>query len=935
MRNRKFFVVWVLLALLLSLATACTKSDEKPTKTPAKPAATATQAPDETAAPQKTPETQATEALPTAELPPPTYDVARYGYLEALDPSGQEVLFWYPYTGVREELLLAMIDEFNRANEWGITVVGETWGNYDAVQQKIAEGIPTQALPSLAVAAPYHAATYATQEVLVALEPYLESPRWGYTQDEWGDFFPGALAADVLPQFKARYGWPHYRTMDVLYYNTDWLLELGYAGPPESWEQFEEIACKAIKKSFSKAVGKARGLGFVYVADATRFADFVISRGGAILKSDGAGYTFNAQAGVETLTFWQRLTTQGCATPAAEVTGDQADFAAGRALFTLSPVTWLPSYAKAVNEGARFAWGISTLPTAGTGPRVNISGNSQVIFANAPEEQLATWLFLRWLSAPEQQAQWASSTGFFPTRRSAVAMMSDTMAENPLYLTASNFMTLEAGVEAPVGGYDECRGVIATMLTNVLGGADIETELSDALNLCNEALWAAAPAEFTSAAAKPTPVPKPLPIITYSKALYGELDDLDPSGQEISYWHPYTDTRSALLQEMVEEFNRTNIWGITVIAETQGGDAAMKQAINAALAERRWPSLAMTYPDEAAVYAGQKALLAVEPYFYSRRWGYNQTELADFFPAALEAGYLPQFQARYGWSLSTAMDVLYYNQDWLKAMGFTEPPQTWEAFGVMACRTMTQPFSGAVDKSKAIGYAYAMDMAHFTGLVFGHGSDILKPDGKGYAFGGAEGTLALTLWHTLTVQGCATQTTAMHSDRSDFASGRALFTVGSTTELSDYAKAVSGGAQFAWNVSPLPHTTPTPRMNFSGALQSIFVSTPEEQLAAWLFLRWMSEPEQQARWADATGDFPVRQSARKLLPDLLRQNPAYAQAFDFMALDYGIAAPVTGYDQCRDAILAMLPQVLKGANIKTQLQTTVRACDRHLANTAP
>jgi hypothetical protein len=150
-------------------------------------------------------------------LPAPTYNVALYGNLEALDPSGQEVLFWYPYTGVREELLLTMIDEFNRDNEWGITVIGETWGNYDAVQQKITEGIPAQALPSLAVAYPYHAATYAAQDALVVLEPYLKSPRWGYTPEEWVDFFPGALAADVLPQFKARYGWPTYRTVDVLY----------------------------------------------------------------------------------------------------------------------------------------------------------------------------------------------------------------------------------------------------------------------------------------------------------------------------------------------------------------------------------------------------------------------------------------------------------------------------------------------------------------------------------------------------------------------------------------------------------------------------------------------------------------------------------------------------------------------------------------------
>jgi ABC-type glycerol-3-phosphate transport system substrate-binding protein len=81
---------------------------------------------------------------------------------------------------------------------------------------------------------------------------------------------------------------------------------------------------------------------------------------------------------------------------------------------------------------------------------------------------LATWLFLRWLAEPVQQAKWAGATGYFPTRRSAIALMNDYLAENPLYLAASNFMTLDSGVEASVGGYDACRTVIATLLANVL-----------------------------------------------------------------------------------------------------------------------------------------------------------------------------------------------------------------------------------------------------------------------------------------------------------------------------------------------------------------------------------------------------------------------------------------------------------------------------------
>lgn len=934
MKNRKVLIVCILLALLLSLATACKKSDEKPPQTPKTTTEAATPAPGETTTPESTPDAQTPKTPPATLTPPPPYDVARYGYLETLDPGGQEVLFWHPYTGAREELMLTLIDEFNRANEWGITVVGETWGSYDAVQQQLAAGMAAQTLPSLAVASPDHAAGYAAQDALVALEPYLESPRWGYSAEEWADFFPGALAADVLPHFGARYGWPHYRTLDVLYYNADWLAELGYTGPPETWEQFEEMACKAVKKSFSKAVGRAKGLGYVYVADAPHFADFVISRGGSMLKADGTAYTFNAQAGADALTFWQSLATQGCAAPAAEPYDDQAAFGAGRALFTLSPVTWLPYYRQAVDEGAQFAWGVSTLPAGEGRPRVHISGASQVIFARAPEEQLATWLFLRWLSEPAQQATWAGATGFFPTRRSASGLMMPYMQENPLYLAAFDFMTLDSGGEAAVGGYDECRGVIAGLLANVLGGADVALELTAAVNQCNDALWAAAPADFVRAAAKPTPAPQPLPPVVYDPALYGDVERLDPSGQAITCWHPYTGAVDALLQELATEFTAANEWGITVSAASQGGDADLQEAINASLAEQRWPSLAWARPGDMAAYVGQEMLIALEPYIHSRRWGYTQDALADFFPAALDTNTPAQFEAHYGWALSKSMDVLYYNADWLAEMGFDGPPQTWEAFSIMARRAMTQPFTGAAQGDRA-GFVYTADMTHFTALVLGHGGDILKPDGSGYAFGGTEGVLALTLWHTLTVQGCATETAALNGDRAAFGEGRALFTVGSTADLGRYEEAVAGGAQFAWGVSPLPHSMPKPRVNVSGASQAVFVSAPEEQLAAWLFLRWLSEPAQQARWAAATGEFPIRQSARPAMGDYLKQHPVYAQAFELLALDYSSAAQAPGYEPCRAAVEAMLPKVLGGASPRNQLLPVVRACDGYLAKAKP
>jgi multiple sugar transport system substrate-binding protein len=55
-------------------------------------------------------------------------------------------------------------------------------------------------------------------------------------------------------------------------------------------------------------------------------------------------------------------------------------------------------------------------------------------------------------------------------------------------------------------------------------------------------------------------------------------------------------------------------------------------------------------------------------------------------------------------------------------------------------------------------------------------------------------------------------------------------------------------------------------------------STPERQTAAWLLLKWLVSPPNQARWAIASGYAPVRPSALELMQDALKSNPQWAAA---------------------------------------------------------
>src|SRR5690606_30225586 len=70
------------------------------------------------------------------------------GELAGVDPSGQTVVWWHNHSGVREEGLLEIIEQFNSENECGITVEGQNQGSYGDIRDKVNAGIAAGEIPA-------------------------------------------------------------------------------------------------------------------------------------------------------------------------------------------------------------------------------------------------------------------------------------------------------------------------------------------------------------------------------------------------------------------------------------------------------------------------------------------------------------------------------------------------------------------------------------------------------------------------------------------------------------------------------------------------------------------------------------------------------------------------------------------------------------------
>ena len=185
-------------------------------------------------------------------------------------------------------------------------------------------------------------------------------------------------------------------------------------------------------------------------------------------------------------------------------------------------------------------------------------------------------------------------------------------------------------------------------------------------------------------------------------------------------------------------------------------------------------------------------------------------------------------------------------------------------------------------------------MAAWT-LAFG--GDILDESGTAYAYNNPSTVEAMTFLKGMLDEGCAYLFTEGYPNP-EFAARRAIFTQGSSSGMSFYQGDVAtvaeeaGAEQDAWVLRAIPHTTPDPVINVYGGDIMITANSPEQELAAWLFTKWFTQPEQQARWDTITGYFPTRAGTVPHLTDYIAESDFGAQYQEAMGfLPYGAFEP--------------------------------------------
>jgi multiple sugar transport system substrate-binding protein len=98
---------------------------------------------------------------------------------------------------------------------------------------------------------------------------------------------------------------------------------------------------------------------------------------------------------------------------------------------------------------------------------------------------------------------------------------------------------------------------------------------------------------------------------------------------------------------------------------------------------------------------------------------------------------------------------------------------------------------------------------------------------------------------------------------SQFAEGEFAMFITGPWNVGEMRRRLPAAMQSKWATAPMPAPdgTPYPGLSLAGGSSLVIFKNSERKAAAWKFIEFLSQPERQARFYEASGDLPARKSA--------------------------------------------------------------------------
>jgi multiple sugar transport system substrate-binding protein len=314
---------------------------------------------------------------------------------------------------------------------------------------------------------------------------------------------------------------------------------------------------------------------------------------------------------------------------------------------------------------------------------------------------------------------------------------------------------------------------------------------------------------------------------------------------------------------LIIEFNSTHP-GIEVIPVSMGNYGALCQKILASVMADDTPVIAQAYETWTSQLIRGNALVPLDSLMeldsddITDRWN------NDFFPVFQRNN---TFDGRiYSFPFNKSMQALYYNVELMESLEL-QPPRTWDEYRrVLLALTVDGNNDGdLLDDCDRWGTAFTPSVGMFENLLLQAGGSLLSSDSSRTAFASEEGIAALQLLIDLIYTDGSARISSGYTHQNDFVDGTVGIIQGSTVSLAFIEQSMermeeSGERVFSLGIAPLPAGREQ-AVIIAGTNVILFRSDPVQVEAGWEFIKWFTEPAQQARWSAASGYVPATRSS--------------------------------------------------------------------------
>ncbi len=328
-------------------------------------------------------------------------------------------------------------------------------------------------------------------------------------------------------------------------------------------------------------------------------------------------------------------------------------------------------------------------------------------------------------------------------------------------------------------------------------------------------------------------------------------------GRKVIFWHPWTGPREKLIKQMALEFNLSNSYQIQVEPHSLGGIPELLDGLVANPSE--YPDLVVLSPELiSSANDLPKPFIDLKEYDQQPDIQFQLAEPDDFQNGLLDA--VSSDGHMYGIPASVDTSMLVYNKSWAMQLGFSNTPTTIEEMNEQACEAAR--FNNRQSNLSLHGTGgWLIDDRVKTIMAWlqAYGLSGFYSETNQEIFTRPEIENAFIALKQMAVDNCSWL--GKNPIAVDYFTNRnALFVSADLPELkSIQASLKKANSKDVWEVLPYPGSAGT------WMPEALYYAIPAgqdaQQLAAWVFVQWISETKQETRLAVGDGYLPVRKAS--------------------------------------------------------------------------